>query len=481
MLTRRKTPNSAERRHMLTEGPILQALIRLSLPIVLANALQALYQLVDTFWVGRVGDVAVAAVSVSLPIWFTLTAAAGGLAVVGTTFVAQYMGARNEKMVNHTVGQIHILVLAASVVVATGGYFAANPILRLMGVDGAVFGPAGDYMRITFLGIVFQFLYFVFQSVLRGVGEVRFPLYVVALTVVLNCVLDPLFIFGWGPVPPMGVAGAALATISTQGVSALIGIMALTFGWFDLKIRWRDLRPDWPFLRKAVAIGLPASLEQSMRGLSMTAMTFLVAVFGTSTLAVYGVGTRIFSFIVIPGIGLGAATAALVGQCVGAGKLERARDAARKSAVVALGLVTPIGILVFIFAPEIVAFFVPGETEVIREGAYMVRLNAFFFGTLSAQQALAGAFRGAGDTMGAMLLTLISVWAVRVPLAYVLSHLTDLGAEGLWWAFPATNLFGFFFAGLWFLKRRWWDKRVTETDRRVEETREELVSERGTE
>jgi Na+-driven multidrug efflux pump len=177
MPTRRTTaPNSADRRRMLTEGPILEALVKLSLPIVLANTLQALYQLVDTFWVGRMGDVAVAAVSVSLPIWFTLTAAAGGLAVVGTTFVAQYAGARNPEMVTHTVGQIHILVVVASVVVAAGGYVAADPILHLMGVEAELFGPAGDYMRITFIGVVFQFLYFVFQSVLRGIGEVRFPL-----------------------------------------------------------------------------------------------------------------------------------------------------------------------------------------------------------------------------------------------------------------------------------------------------------------
>lgn len=481
MSTRRTARTSADRRRMLTEGPILEVLVKLSLPVVLANTLQALYQLVDTFWVGRIGDVAVAAVSVSLPIWFTLTAAAGGLAVVGTTFVAQYTGARNQEMVTHTVGQIHILVLVASAVVAAGGFVAADPILRLMGVEAELFGPAGDYMRITFIGIVFQFLYFVFQSVLRGIGEVRFPLYVVTLTVILNCILDPILIFGWGPFPAMGVAGAALATIFTQGVSAAIGIIALTLGWFDITIRWRDLRPDWPFLKRAIAIGLPASLEQSMRGLSMTAMTFLVAIFGTSTLAVYGVGTRIFSFIVIPGIGLGAATAALVGQCVGAGKVERAKEAARKSAQLSFWFATAIGVLVFIFAPEIVAFFVPGEEQVIREGAYMVRLNAFFFGTLSAQQALAGAFRGAGDTMGAMLLTLIAVWVVRVPLAFVLSRFTDLGADGLWFAFPATNLFGFLFACLWFLKRRWWEKTVTETERRVEETREELTAERGTE
>ena len=470
-----------QRRQMMTEGPIIQALVKLSLPIVFANALQALYQLVDTFWVGRLGGDAVAAVSVSLPIWFTLTAAAGGLAVVGTTFVAQYMGARNETMMRHTVGQIHLLVIAASAVVSVGGYLAADPILTAMGVEPEVFGPAGDYMRIMFAGIGFQFLYFVFQSVLRGIGEVRFPLYVVTVTVVLNCFLDPILIFGYGPIPAMGVAGAAIATIATQALSGITGILALAFGWFEIRIGWRDLAPDWPFLKKAVTIGLPASLEQSMRGLSMTAMTFLVAVFGTTTLAVYGVGTRIFSFIVIPGIGLSAATAALVGQCIGADKKERAREAAAKSALLSFGFVSVIGVLTFIFAPQIVAFFVPGEPEVIAEGAYMVRLNAFFFGTLSAQQALAGAFRGAGDTMGAMMLTLVSVWFVRIPVAWFLSNHTALADRGLWWTFPITNVFGVLYAAVWFWKSRWWDKKVTETERRREETREELASERGVE
>src|SRR5690606_4735828 len=148
-----------------------------------------------------------------------------------------------------------------------------------------------------------------FQAVMRGVGQVTLPLYIVAGTVVLNFVLDPLFIFGWGPIPGTGVVGAAYATVGTQTVAAVIGVAALLRGGYGIDLAPRDFAPDWAFARRAFVLGLPASVEQSARGLGMLVMTFLIASFGTVALAAYGVGSNIFMFILIPAMGLSMATA----------------------------------------------------------------------------------------------------------------------------------------------------------------------------
>ena len=201
----------------LTEGSIVRSLVALSLPIVFANILQTAYQLVDTFWVGRLGGEAVAAVSVSFPLIFLMIALGGGLAVAGSVLVAQYVGARNAARVNHVTAQTLLMVGVVSVLLAAVGYGSSAYALGLMGVTPPTLGDATRYLQVSFLGLPFTFGYFVYQSVLRGIGEVRAPVYIVFGTVLLNLALDPLFIFGWGPIPGAGVTGAAYATIGTQG------------------------------------------------------------------------------------------------------------------------------------------------------------------------------------------------------------------------------------------------------------------------
>src|SRR3954465_4865360 len=201
------------------EGPILRSVLALAVPIALANVLQSAYQLIDAFWVGRLGGAAVAAVSVSFPAMFLMFAIGGGLSMAGSTLIAQYVGARNDRMVGHVAGQTLLMVAIASLVLGSGGYLAAPALLRLMGVAPDVYPGALGFMRVSFAGLIFSFIYFVFQSIMRGIGRPNLPVYIALGTVFLNFVLDPLFIFGWGPVPAFGVMGAAMTTFVSQAIA----------------------------------------------------------------------------------------------------------------------------------------------------------------------------------------------------------------------------------------------------------------------
>ncbi|HRW58967.1 MAG TPA: MATE family efflux transporter, partial [Chlamydiales bacterium] len=225
----------------LLDGSIFKSLISLAVPIIFANILQTTYQLIDTFWVGRLGTDAVAAVSISFPVIFLIISLGGGLVMAGAILIAQYKGSSNRKAVNHIASQTFVMVVVISIVLAMIGYLLSPLVVRLMGADTKVYTDAVLYMRVSFLGMIFMFVYMAFQSLMRGVGDVKTPLYIVLGTVFLNLVLDPLFIFGYGIFPGYGVTGAAIATIITEGLAALIGSFLLLKGRYHIKISWKDL------------------------------------------------------------------------------------------------------------------------------------------------------------------------------------------------------------------------------------------------
>ena len=221
----------------LTRGSISRALLTLALPIVFANLLQTAYQLTDTFWVGRLGADAVAAVSLSFPVLFFLISLGVGLAIAGTIMVAQNKGRGDLDAVNHVSAQALLGVLVMSVLLAGIGFYVAAFLVDFLGASETVHPQATEYLEYSFIGLPFLFAYVIFQSLMRGVGDARTPLWIVAGTVLLNFVLDPLLIMGYGPVPALGVSGAAAATVATQGLAALIGLIMLFSGRYGIHLR----------------------------------------------------------------------------------------------------------------------------------------------------------------------------------------------------------------------------------------------------
>jgi putative MATE family efflux protein len=471
----------ATRSQNLLEGPILRSLLTLAVPIAAANILQAAYQLIDAFWVGRLGEAAVAAVSVSIPISFLTIALGAGFAIAGSTMIAQYFGAGNRAMVNHVAGQTLLTVVVISLVLGALGFVATPALLHLMGVAPEVFPGAVGFMRVSFVGLVFNFFFFMFQSLMRGVGEARFPVFVVLGTVILNFALDPFLIFGAGPIPPLGVMGAALATVSTQSLAAVVALVVLLRGKMGIQLAWHDFVPDPVYIKRAFLLGLPASIEQSARALGLTVLTFLITSFGTLTLSAYGVGSTILQVVMIPAMGLSMSVSALVGQNIGAGNVERAARIGRLGMWLGFGVLSALGVLAFAFAPQLIGFFVPQDAKVIAAGAVFLRTVALSWGFLGMQLCLTGVLRASGNMVMTMVLTLVSQWVLQFPLAYVLSMHTGLGASGIWLAFPISYVAIALITLAVYAKGDWKKKRLVEPEERLtEQVSNEILLEEGT-
>jgi putative MATE family efflux protein len=295
-------------------------------------------------------------------------------------------------------------------------------------------------MRVSFAGTIFSFTYFVFQSIMRGIGRPNLPVYIALGTVFLNFVLDPLFIFGWGPVPGFGVMGAAMTTFVCQAISAIIGIVVLRTGLHGIHVRRGDFIPDFTYVKRAFFLGFPASIEMSARAAGLMVMSFLITSFGTLALAAYGVASNVLQVVMIPAMGLSMAISTLVGQNIGARNIERAAAIGRLGALIGFAGLGTFGLLVFLFPRSIVAFFVPNDAAVIEAGAEFLRITAPAWGFLGAQFAFTGVLRASGNMVVTMVLTLVSQWVLQFPLAYVLSKHTALGMQGIWWAFPIANI-----------------------------------------
>ncbi|MGB7841344.1 MAG: MATE family efflux transporter [Salinimicrobium sp.] len=438
-----------------TEGKIFHSLLSLAVPIIAANILQTAYQLIDTFWLGRLSANAVAAVSISFPLLFLVLSLGSGLTLAGTVLVSQFKGADNQKMVDFNSSQTMSMIFFISILLSVLAYFSAGPLMRLIGAGPEILEDASSYFRVSAIGFVFLFLFFSFQSLMRGIGNVMLPVYIVLFTVFLNLVLDPLFIYGYGPIPAYGVAGAAVASISTQAISAVIGLFVLFRGKSGIKINLRDMKPHYFTLKKIVTLGFPASIEQSTRALGMTVMVILVTGFGSGVVAAYGIGARILSFIVVPALGLAIATTSLVGQNIGAIKIKRAEKVAYLSSKIAFFGLTGMGILMFLFAEPLTAFFIPNDPEVIGDASLFIKIMAPTFGFLGVQQVLNGVFNGAGFTKASMLVSILNLWILRFPVAYILSARTALSYEGIWWAFPISNIIAAIVAFIYFKQGHW--------------------------
>jgi putative MATE family efflux protein len=333
-----------------------------------------------------------------------------------------------------------------------------------MGVTPDVYDGALGFMRVAFLGLVFTFAFFVFQAIMRSIGRATVPVFIVLGTVIGNFVLDPLLIFGWGPVPAFGVMGAAMATLAMQAMASIIGLVILRRGQHGIHVHWADFKPDVAHVKRAFGLGLPASIEMSSRAFSLMLMTFLVTSFGTQTLASYGIGSNIFQVVIIQAVGLSMAVSALAGQNIGAGNIDRAAAIGRLGGGLGFGVLTCFGVLAFFFAHPLVAFFVPHDQGVIDEGARYLHVMALSWGFLGIQFAVSGMFRASGNMVINMVLTIVSAWVIQLPVAYVLSKHTSLGAEGIFWSLPITNVLTASIMAAVFLQGGWRKKRLIQTD-----------------
>jgi len=424
---------------------------------MLSNLFQTLYNFVDRFWLARLGKVPIAALALSWPLVFLALSIGSGVTIAGTALVAQYTGARRPEEANLAAGQVVGFTTLLALVLASAGFFAARPILMLMGAEADLIAAATSYLRIIYAGIPLMFGTFVVTALLNGVGDTVTPMILMAASVGLNLVLDPLFIFGWGPFPEWGVAGAAVATILARGLLSLVGFLWLFSGRLGLHLRPYHLRPRWGLIRRIVSIGGLASIGQTGSALGFSIMSGALARIGTAVLSAFGIGNAFISIVLMPAMGLGQATATMVGQNLGAERPDRASRSVWAGIGVSSAILVVAAAFVLFLRRYLIGFFL-SDPEVLAVGNEMLFLVALAFPFMGIIQVIIGAYQGAGHTFYSMFFGLFRLWALRVPLVFALGFGFGMGARGVWFAMLVSNLatagvsLGFFLTGNW--KRR---------------------------
>lgn len=443
----------------LTSGGIGRPLFYLSLPIVVTNLLQTAYNLADTFWLGRYSTEALAAISFAFPMVFLLIALGMGVSVAGSVLVAQHTGAGEERQAEYAASQTVVYATLTSVILGGIWFMVVGDILAVLGASPAVLPLATAYMRVISLGLVFVFGFWVFVALMRGYGDTITPMLVMLGSVILNIALDPFVIFGWGPFPELGVAGAAIATVFSRALAMLVGLLIMLEGSRGVRIRLRELKPDPAYGERIVRIGAPASIEVTGRALSINLLLFIVGLFPTTVVAAFGVGTRVFSVIFLPAIAIERGVETMTGQNIGAGEPDRAAATNHFAARAMFGILSLAGIIVWFTAGPIVAVFTT-DPAVIAEGASFLRLVALTFGFMGVMRAYAGGFRGTGKTLTAAAIAILTVGVIRLPLAWIAAGV--VGATGIWASFTVSNLIGGVLAYVWFRRGTWRDADLME-------------------
>ncbi len=465
----------------LTGGQIGPSLFYLSLPIVITNLLQVGYNFADTFWLGQYSTNALAAISLGFPLIYLFISLGLGLTIAGSVLVAQHIGAGDRQEAEYAASQTVGFTLIVSIVLGGSGFFFITDILGIFSAAPTVLGLATAYMRIIALGLPFLFGFIVFISLMRGSGDTLTPMVVMFGTVMLNVVLDPILIFGWGPLPELGVQGAAIATVIARGAATFVGICILFRGTHGIRIHPSQLWPDFQYTQKLLRIGAPASIENTGRAISVNAVLLIVTLFSTTVVAAFGIGIRVFSIIFMPAIAIDRGVETMTGQNIGAGKLARVQETNRFAAKSSFSILAIMGVITFIFAPEIIAIF-DNTPAVVEEGATFLRWIAPTFGFVGILRAYSGGFRGAGKTLTAATIAVVLFGFIRLPIAYVASQglipidwwiFASPTPQGIWFGFAASGIIAAGVAALWFERGTWRDGDLTDEISQVSPTPDE--------
>ncbi len=447
------------RHKILTEGRISKAILKLAAPMLVGAVLQNIQSLIDLFWVGRLGHQAVAAVAMSGAILMLLFPMLMGIGTGTVALVARAIGARQPEEASHAASQSLLLALVLGGLSALVGWHTTDTLFHWLGADSEILASGHDYLRITLLGSVTVFALFMGNAALQGAGDTLTPMYIMGAANLLNIVLDPLFIFGWGPVPALGVKGAAWATVLSQALASVASVAVLLSGKAQLHIRLRQWTPDFFLMWRILRIGLPGSGQMLFRSLVNAVLMRIVAGMGAVAVAAYGTGMRFHMIILMPAFALGGAAATMTGQNLGAGRPDRARRAAWLATGWDVLVMAVCAFFLVVFAEELIGLF-NHDPEVIRIGArYLVIVSPVY--VLAALGIVLGrALNGAGDSLAPMICTLVSLWGLQLPLALYWSRGWNPPIEGVWWAIAAAIALHGLLIAAWFETGRWKHKKI---------------------
>ena len=449
-------------RPSLTEGSIARGMFMFALPILFANVLQSLNGSVNSIWVGRyLGEAALTATSNANTVMFLLIGAAFGIALAATILIGQCIGANDIPEARRVVGTSATFFAALSVVMAVAGLVLCEPLLVVMSTPRDSLPLAVAYMRVIFLGLPFMYMYAFVGSVLRGAGDSKTPFQFMLLSVAIDIALNPLFIFGLGPVPALGIAGSALATFFAQAIS-LVALVTHLYRRRHLlvlhKEEIRHLRLDWTIVGTLVKKGIPMCAQMLVVSLSAVLMIALVNNFGVDTTAAFGAALQLWNYIQMPTFAVGMAVSSMAAQNVGAQKWDRVNAIARVGVTFSVVITGSIVLLIEVLDTWAFQIFLPsgsGALQIASHLNHIVTWSYIFFGV---SMVLFGVVRATGAVMAPLFVLTIALLVVRFPLAQML--ISRYQTDAVWWSFPISSALAAVLAILYYKYGGWRSARM---------------------
>lgn len=440
--------------------PHLGPVWKLALPVILANSLQSLTNVTNVFFAGRLGPVEIAAIGMSNSINMLVLVAFMSITAASMALAAQAKGARDEGELSRVAHQSISLGVIMWIVLGGLGVLMARPLLMFLnsGGDPLAVEQGTVYLQIMFGGIIFMVLNLTISSLMQGAGDTVTPLWIAIGMNVLNVFLNWAFMFGLGPIPALGVAGAAIGTVLSRGIAAGVGILIMYSGRNIVKLGLGSYRPNLQAFREILTIGIPSGLQGIVRNTSQLLVIRIVTATAAGTLgaSALAVGLQVESLAFMPGLAISIAATSVVGQALGAWQRHDSRRRGDAAILLGMAIMTLIAVPLVIFAPQVMRLFDPSANEVLHAaGTSYIRINGIVLPFLAYAMIANGALRGAGDTTPGMWGAILSRWIIVVPLAWFLALQLGWGVDGVWWALAAGTIFQAVFVFINWQSPRW--------------------------
>ncbi|MEF8811356.1 MAG: MATE family efflux transporter, partial [Bacteroidales bacterium] len=438
----------------LTRGNEGKLILRFALPMLLGNVFHQLYNIIDSIIVGNyIGKEALAAVGASFPVIFVFFSLVLGITSGSTVVISQYFGAGENEKVKRSIETLLIFLFFSSIGISILGIRFSREIFLLLRLPEEVIPMAEQYLKVFFGGVIAFFGFMGISASLRGLGDSMTPLYFLIISTVFNIGFDLLFVIGFG----WGITGVAFASIIAQGGAFVTAIFYLNKTHQIIQLSLFKLRFDKSLFRKTLRIGLPTGIQQTVIAAGMMALVWIVNDFGTNVIAAYSVAARVNSLATLPAMNFANALATFVGQNLGAKKEFRVKPGyiatLKMSSVVSI----TVTLVVVMFGDFIMGLFTE-DPQVIQIGREYLTIVGSFYLIFSAMFSTSGVLRGAGATLIPMITTILSLWAIRIPGAYLLSQ--RFGETGIWWAIPIGWFMGLLMSYAYYLTGKWKNKVV---------------------
>jgi len=442
-----------------TEGNISKHLINFSLPIMFGNLLLSIYSIINMIYVGRLlGHTAVAAVSATAPIIMLLPAFLIGLGMATNVLISQAFGRKDIALLRKILSNSFFASMLFCVIISLVGLWFRQQLLEWVHTPREIQGMASSYLTIIIAGLVFQFFLNWMTGMLRGLGDAKTVVKILVLLTICNILFVPLFISGFGPLPPFGVAGAAWGTMLATVVTGVIGYGYLIRQNPYINMHSWDFAIDWHIIRQVFIIGVPASLQMIVVTLAGVLIISLVNRYGTDVTAAFGIGLQVDMLAALPSMSIGMAATSIAGQNLGAQKIDRVFQTLRVSIIFGLAIALVCCLVLTFFSYQIGAIFLKESTEhalVLQTVKDYYRWMAFIFPCFAITFAIQGVLRSAGDTIALLALSFIALIVIRIPLAHLLAGPLGYGASGIWMAMVGSSAIAVGFNWLYYRGGRW--------------------------